>query len=152
MYSMLWIPDWCPRNTCAIQLQLLKVWYEHQYVRSESCLLRRTSVAVRCQCLVSKRAFLDLCCCHPTMQTMWCSLQFFITALAFATFAVSPELPQNRLQLSFTLMLTSVAFKFVINTHLPKISYLTYMVSKTFSLHWCSALAVSFLGMANGSV
>ena len=55
--------------------------------------------------------------------------QFFISALSFATFAVSPELPQNRLQLSFTLLLTSVAFKFVINQSLPKISYLTYMVS-----------------------
>ena len=55
--------------------------------------------------------------------------QFFISALSFATFAVSPELPQNRLQLSFTLLLTSVTFKFVINQSLPKISYLTYMVS-----------------------
>ena len=54
--------------------------------------------------------------------------QFFISALSFATFSVSPELPQNRLQLSFTLLLTSVAFKFVINQSLPKISYLTYMV------------------------
>uniref|UniRef100_A0A1I8F7L4 Anoctamin n=1 Tax=Macrostomum lignano TaxID=282301 RepID=A0A1I8F7L4_9PLAT len=33
----------------------------------------------------------------------------------------------GRLQLSFTLFLTSVAFKFVINQSLPKISYLTYM-------------------------
>ena len=55
-------------------------------------------------------------------------LQFFISALSFATFSVAPELPQNRLQLSFTLLLTSVAFKFVINQSLPKISYLTYMV------------------------
>lgn len=54
-------------------------------------------------------------------------VMFFISALSFATFAVSPELPQNRLQLSFTLLLTSVAFKFVINQSLPKISYLTYM-------------------------
>ena len=57
------------------------------------------------------------------------SFQFFISALSFSTFAVSPELPQNRLQLSFTLLLTSVTFKFVINQSLPKISYLTYMVS-----------------------
>ncbi|KAK2151359.1 hypothetical protein LSH36_366g04034 [Paralvinella palmiformis] len=54
-------------------------------------------------------------------------VMFFISALSFATFAVSPELPQNRLQLSFTLLLTSVTFKFVINQSLPKISYLTYM-------------------------
>ncbi|ELU17488.1 hypothetical protein CAPTEDRAFT_228357 [Capitella teleta] len=54
-------------------------------------------------------------------------VMFFISALSFATFAVSPELPQNRLQLSFTLLLTSITFKFVINQSLPKISYLTYM-------------------------
>ena len=62
-------------------------------------------------------------------SSFWFALQFFISALSFATFAVSPELPQNRLQLSFTLLLTSVTFKFVINQSLPKISYLTYMVS-----------------------
>ncbi len=55
-------------------------------------------------------------------------LQFLICSLAFATFAVDRKLPQNRLQLSFTLVLTSVAFKFVVNQSLPKISYLTYLV------------------------
>lgn len=64
-----------------------------------------------------------------TINNDFSYFQFFISALSFATFAVSPELPQNRLQLSFTLLLTSVAFKFVINQSLPKISYLTYMVS-----------------------
>ncbi|KAK2149929.1 hypothetical protein LSH36_430g00057 [Paralvinella palmiformis] len=33
----------------------------------------------------------------------------------------------NRLQLAFTLMLTNVAFKFVITQSLPRISYLTYL-------------------------
>ena len=69
----------------------------------------------------------------PQMTSAVCLFQFFISALSFATFAVSPELPQNRLQLSFTLLLTSVAFKFVINQSLPKISYLTYMVSTCFT-------------------
>ena len=55
--------------------------------------------------------------------------QFLICSLAFATFAVERDLPQNRLQLSFTLVLTSVAFKFVVNQSLPKISYLTYLVT-----------------------
>ena len=63
--------------------------------------------------------------------------QFFISALSFATFAVSPELPQNRLQLSFTLLLTSVTFKFVINQSLPKISYLTYMVGRLITSSHC---------------
>uniref|UniRef100_A0A1I8GSY0 Neur_chan_LBD domain-containing protein n=1 Tax=Macrostomum lignano TaxID=282301 RepID=A0A1I8GSY0_9PLAT len=54
-------------------------------------------------------------------------IMFFITGLSFATFAVGADKPESRLQLSFTLFLTSVAFKFVINQSLPKISYLTYM-------------------------
>ena len=49
--------------------------------------------------------------------------------LAFATFSVSEDKPQNRLQLSFTLVLTTITFKFIVNQSLPKISYLTYLVS-----------------------
>ena len=56
-------------------------------------------------------------------------LQFLICSLAFATFSVDKGMPQNRLQLSFTLVLTAVAFKSVVNSSLPRISYLTYMVS-----------------------
>ncbi|PVD38998.1 hypothetical protein C0Q70_01623 [Pomacea canaliculata] len=52
---------------------------------------------------------------------------FLICSLSFATFSVDKSLPQNRLQLAFTLMLTSVAFKSVVNQSLPRISYLTYM-------------------------
>ncbi|KAL5006072.1 hypothetical protein ScPMuIL_017230 [Solemya velum] len=52
---------------------------------------------------------------------------FLICSLAFATFSVDKKLPQNRLQLSFTLVLTAVAFKSVVNSSLPRISYLTYM-------------------------
>lgn len=54
-------------------------------------------------------------------------MQFLICTLAFATFSVEKKLPQNRLQLSFTLVLTAVAFKSVVNSSLPRISYLTYM-------------------------
>ncbi|XP_074660144.1 cys-loop ligand-gated ion channel-like [Tubulanus polymorphus] len=54
-------------------------------------------------------------------------ITFLICSLSFATFAVTQEKPENRLQLSFTLVLTSVAFKFVVNQSLPKISYLTYL-------------------------
>jgi hypothetical protein len=60
--------------------------------------------------------------CSPVFQLLICSL-------SFATFSVDKSLPQSRLQLSFTLMLTSVAFKSVVNQSLPRISYLTYMVS-----------------------
>lgn len=48
-----------------------------------------------------------------------------ISSLSFATFAVERNLPQNRLQLAFTLTLTGVTFRFVTNQQLPKISYLT---------------------------
>lgn len=50
--------------------------------------------------------------------------------MAFGTFAVKLDLPQNRLQLSFILLLTTVSFKFAVNQSLPMISYLTYLVSK----------------------
>ena len=65
--------------------------------------------------------------------------QFLIGALSFLTFAVDPILPQNRLQLTFTLVLTAVAFKFVVNQSLPNISYLTYLVSRIFSKQFTSA-------------
>ncbi|XP_076087790.1 cys-loop ligand-gated ion channel-like isoform X2 [Mytilus galloprovincialis] len=52
---------------------------------------------------------------------------FLICTLSFATFSVEKEKPENRLQLSFTLILTAVAFKSVVNNSLPRISYLTYM-------------------------
>ena len=55
--------------------------------------------------------------------------QFLICSLSFATFAVDINLPQNRLQLAFILLLTTVSFKFVVNQSLPMISYLTYMVN-----------------------
>ncbi|XP_052813164.1 cys-loop ligand-gated ion channel-like isoform X4 [Mya arenaria] len=54
-------------------------------------------------------------------------ITFLICSLAFATFSVEKDKPQNRLQLSFTLVLTAVAFKSVVNSSLPRISYLTYM-------------------------
>ena len=56
-------------------------------------------------------------------------LQLLISCLSFATFAVGPDKPQNRLVLTLTLILTVVTFKFVINQSLPRISYLTYLVS-----------------------
>jgi hypothetical protein len=55
------------------------------------------------------------------------SVTFLIACLSFVTFAVDPVLVQNRLQLSYTLVLTAVAFKFVVNQSLPRISYLTYL-------------------------
>lgn len=50
-----------------------------------------------------------------------------LTIFAFTTFAVSPNLVQNRLQLSFILMLAGISFRFVTNQSIPKISYLTHL-------------------------
>jgi len=50
---------------------------------------------------------------------------FFINSLSFTTFSVEEKFVQNRLQLSFTLLLTTVSFKFVINRTVPRLSYLT---------------------------
>ena len=57
------------------------------------------------------------------------TLQFFISSMAFATFAVKFEKSENRLQLTFILLLTTITFKFAVNQSLPRISYLTYLVS-----------------------
>lgn len=54
--------------------------------------------------------------------------QVLICSLSLCTFAVDRKLPQNRLQLSFTLVLTGIAFKFVVGQSLPKIPYLTVLV------------------------
>lgn len=60
-------------------------------------------------------------------------LQLFICSLTFSTFSVDLVLPQNRLQLAFFLLLTTISFKFVVCQTLPQISYLTYLV-KPYSL------------------
>lgn len=51
--------------------------------------------------------------------------------LFFSTFSVQQTLPENRLQLSFILLLSNITFKFIVNQTLPKISYLTYLVSRS---------------------
>ena len=57
------------------------------------------------------------------------SFQTMITTLSFTTFAVDVTLTQNRLQLSFIVLLTGVTFKLASNQSLPKIPYLTHLVS-----------------------
>ena len=52
-------------------------------------------------------------------------LIFLITVSALTIFSVDCKLPQSRLQTTYTLLLTSVSFKWVINRQLPAISYLT---------------------------
>ncbi|ESO04812.1 hypothetical protein HELRODRAFT_172487 [Helobdella robusta] len=54
-------------------------------------------------------------------------IMLLICLMSFTTFAVEYKLTPNRLQLTFLLLLTTIAFKTNINNSLPKISYLTYM-------------------------
>ena len=51
-----------------------------------------------------------------------------MTALGVTTFGPPAEKHALRLELSFTLFLTMIAFKFVINKFIPRISYLTTLV------------------------
>ncbi|UJR31978.1 hypothetical protein I4U23_019451 [Adineta vaga] len=52
-------------------------------------------------------------------------LIFLITICAFCIFSIPPDLPQSRLQITCTLLLTSITFRWVVNRSLPTISYLT---------------------------
>ncbi|CAF5197268.1 unnamed protein product, partial [Rotaria magnacalcarata] len=52
-------------------------------------------------------------------------LIFLINACAFCIFSIPPDLPQSRLQITSTLVLTSVTFRWVVNRSLPTVSYLT---------------------------
>ncbi|KAI8502325.1 hypothetical protein Bbelb_199130 [Branchiostoma belcheri] len=54
-------------------------------------------------------------------------LMFLIMSLSFTAFSVSPDKPESRLSVSLTLLLTSVAFKFMVSQNLPTISYLTLL-------------------------
>jgi hypothetical protein len=52
-------------------------------------------------------------------------LIFLITVTALNTYAVDCRLTQNRVQIAFTALLTSVSLKWVINRSLPAVSYMT---------------------------
>ncbi|XP_066292111.1 glycine receptor subunit alpha-4-like isoform X1 [Branchiostoma lanceolatum] len=54
-------------------------------------------------------------------------IMFLIMALSFTAFSVPPNEPADRLSVTLTLLLTSVAFKFVVTQSLPTISYLTLL-------------------------
>ena len=54
--------------------------------------------------------------------------QLMILLLCFTSFAVSADEPADRLSVTVTLLLTAVAFKYVVSQSLPTISYLTLLV------------------------
>jgi len=53
------------------------------------------------------------------------SLIFLITVSALTVFSINLKLPANRLQTTYTILLASISFKWVINRSLPPVSYLT---------------------------
>ena len=50
-----------------------------------------------------------------------------ITLLTFTTFVVEVDAVGDRLQITLTLLLTSVAFKYYVQQFLPTVSYLTFL-------------------------
>lgn len=121
------VPD--STDLCGINLQTLvdqQEWRLHEHIE-----ITRQSIVQEFTTSSQKHPCISVTCraARRPGYFYWnvFLIMFFITGLSFATFSVSAERPENRLQLSFTLFLTSVAFKFVINQSLPKISYLTFM-------------------------
>lgn len=54
-------------------------------------------------------------------------LIFLITASSLTVFAISCKLPTNRLPTTFTILLSSISFKWVVNRSLPPVAYLTLL-------------------------
>ena len=54
-------------------------------------------------------------------------LMCLITALTFATFSVEADAIGDRIQITLTLLLTSVAFKYYVQQFVPTVSYLTFL-------------------------
>ncbi|CAF0831072.1 unnamed protein product [Adineta steineri] len=71
-----------------------------------------------------------VCTCHVGRKCgyyVWNAyfLIFLITSAALSTFSIPPSNSHGRLQITCTLLLTSVTFRWVVNKSLPTISYLT---------------------------
>ena len=54
-------------------------------------------------------------------------LIFLITVSALTVFSIPKSAPNSRLQTSYTILLSSVSFKWVFNRSLPSVSYLTLL-------------------------
>ena len=68
---------------------------------------------------------------------------FLLSCLAFTTFSIPQDEAADRLSVSLTLLLTSVAFKHMVSQELPRISYLTLL--DTYIL-----LSFAFLALVGG--
>lgn len=67
--------------------------------------------------------------CRRSQFFLWniILIMIFISSLVFTTFTVGQDKVQNRLQLSFILLLSNITFKFTVSQTLPKVSYLTIL-------------------------
>ena len=72
-----------------------------------------------------------------------------ITLLTFTAFAVEPDSPGDRIQITLTLLLTSVAFKYYVQQFVPTVSYLTLLdkyVLACMVFQFCMALQNAISG------
>ncbi len=81
---------------------------------------------------------------HLHLNDRFIFFQIFICSLIFTTFWVDQTKPQNRIQLSFILLLSNITFKFSVSNTVPKVSYLTYLVSNLFQIFICSLIFTTF--------
>ena len=73
-----------------------------------------------------------------------------ITALTFTAFAVKADSPGDRIQITLTLLLTSVAFKYYVQQFVPTVSYLTLLDKYVLScmiFQFCMALHNAISGV-----
>ncbi|ETO37040.1 hypothetical protein RFI_00022 [Reticulomyxa filosa] len=83
-------------------------------------------------------------------STMWnvCFLMSCIEMLALSSFSIDPVIdPGDRLNLGFTLVLTAVAFLFIVKQNLPPVSYLTFLVQLTLFFFFFVIVLVIFYNL-----
>ncbi|KAK7483885.1 hypothetical protein BaRGS_00024902, partial [Batillaria attramentaria] len=102
-------------------------WILHQCVLTEP---RPVSTGETSAVTQEKPGICFKCCATRQSGFFVWNIMFvmaLITALSVVTFTVDRTKPQNRIQLSFILVLAAVSFKFVASQSVPKISYPTYL-------------------------
>jgi len=102
-------------------------WHLRKYVYVEPRILEDANAMKKEQ---KKPGMFFRCCVVRRWEFfLWNNMlvMSLISALSFTTFAVDVDLTQNRIQLSFILVLAGVTFKFAASQAVPKISYLTHL-------------------------
>jgi hypothetical protein len=71
---------------------------------------------------------------------------FFMVCCSLVSFVLPPEDVPNRLSVSLTMMLTMIAFKFIVTDKLPPVSYLTLIDSYILLCFMCMVLLIFVQG------